>query len=245
MSDGPFAALGVGDDLEFHASKEPKSRRPWVDGVKYVPYLFVMKFELLVACLFSSSLAFGQFIPQPMGYNPDANSDGFIGVDDVLETLVLFGNAFENGDSTDIFVVNFVGQEDSTFVIPESTDICYFEWLPEFLDIPAEDNPYCINPAQMKCVLPAGNTLKFMSVMMKMGWKVNDTSTPYPSWNINPSTNCYSGELSFEALVWRRYGPNILDDNAFGFGWTGQYGLVTSSIFVRHLDGTWHVMFEE
>ena len=91
-----------------------------------------MKTILFLLFALTLGTAFGQFIPQPMGYNPDANSDGFIGVDDVLETLVLFGNAFDNGDSTDIFVVNFVGQEDSTFVIPEYTDICYFEWLPEF-----------------------------------------------------------------------------------------------------------------
>ena len=140
MSDGPFAALGVGDDLEFHASKEPKSRRPRVDGVKYVPYLLVMKFELLVAWLFSSSLAFGQFIPQPMGYNPDANSDGFIGVDDVLETLVLFGNAFENGDSlvvtswsfpddypTPLTLEEELSGDPVTVFIPEATDLLYID----------------------------------------------------------------------------------------------------------------------
>ena len=43
--------------------------------------------------------AFGQFIPQPMGYNPDVNGDEFIGVDDVMGTLALYDNAFDNGDS--------------------------------------------------------------------------------------------------------------------------------------------------
>ena len=53
-------------------------------------------FSLLMAC---GVTAFGQFIPQPNAYNPDANGDSFIGVDDVIGTLALYGNAFETGDS--------------------------------------------------------------------------------------------------------------------------------------------------
>ena len=53
-------------------------------------------FSLLLAC---GVTAFGQFIPQPMGYNPDVNGDEFIGVDDVMGTLALYDNAFDNGDS--------------------------------------------------------------------------------------------------------------------------------------------------
>ena len=49
----------------------------------------------------------GQFIPQPMGYNPDANGDSFIGVDDVMGTLALYGNTFDNGDSLVIKYINY------------------------------------------------------------------------------------------------------------------------------------------
>lgn len=66
-----------------------------------------------------------------------SDSDGAIGSEDLMGMLSLYGTVFDNGDSTEIFMVGFVGIEDSTFVIPESTDICYFEWLPEFLDVPA------------------------------------------------------------------------------------------------------------
>ena len=174
-----------------------------------------------------------------------SDSDGAIGSEDLMGMLSLYGTVFDNGDSTEIFMVDFVGIEDSTFVIPESTDICYFEWLPEFLDVPAEENPYCINEAQLKCILPAGNTLKFMSLIMRMGWQTTTTMSPPPQWNVHPSVNCYNGSLSFEGLHWRRNGPNFYDDSVFGLGWGGQNGLVTTSIFVRHLDGTWHIMFEE
>lgn len=193
----------------------------------------------LMAFVFAVN-AGAQFIPQPMEYNPDANDDEFIGVDDVIGILALYDNAFDNGDSTEIFVVDFVGQEDSTFVIPESADICYFEWLPEFLDVPAAENPYCINQAYLKCVLPAGNSLKFMSVIMKFGWKTTILMNPHPQWNVHPSVDCYNGSLAFEGLDWRRNGPSILDDSVISFGWSGQHGIEESFILVRHMDGTWH-----
>ena len=60
----------------------------------------------LLALLLSCSML-GQFIPQPMGYNPDANGDSFIGVDDVMGTLALYGNTFDNGDSLVIKSINY------------------------------------------------------------------------------------------------------------------------------------------
>lgn len=201
-----------------------------------------MKTTILSLCMAFAIALNAQFIPQPMGYNPDSNSDGAIGSEDLMGMLSLYGTEFDNGDSTEIFMVDFVGVEDSTFVIPESTDICFIEWLPEFLDVPAEENPYCINEAQMKCVLPAGNTLKFMSVIMKMGWKTTIPMNPHPQWNINTSVDCYGGSLAFEGLDWRRNGPPVMDDGVVSFGWTGQHGIEESLIFVRHLDGTWHRM---
>ena len=51
--------------------------------------------------------AFGQFIPQPNAYNPDANGDSFIGVDDVMGTLALFNSPFNNGDSLNTLIIEF------------------------------------------------------------------------------------------------------------------------------------------
>ena len=36
VSDGPFFTVGGADDLEFHASKKPRSPPVGVDAVKYV-----------------------------------------------------------------------------------------------------------------------------------------------------------------------------------------------------------------
>ena len=68
-----------------------------------------------------------------MGYNPDANGDEFIGVDDVIGTLALFGNSFSNNDSImtmDVTfpIVNEAGEElhfdlPDFFVIPEDVDV--------------------------------------------------------------------------------------------------------------------------
>ncbi len=203
-------------------------------------YLRFMK--TIFSLLFASTLglAFGQFIPQPMGYNPDENGDAFISVTDLQGMLALYGNAFDNGDSTDIFVVDFVGQEDSTFVIPETTDICYFEWLPEFQDVPEEENYYCINESNLfplRGVLPAGNTLKFMTIIVKAGWKTTDYE--FISWNTHPGVYCYATELKLEGLSWRRRGSNLMDDSVIEVSWNWD-GKVVSFIVVRHLDGTWH-----
>ena len=65
--------------------------------------------------------AFGQFIPQPNAYNPDANGDSFIGVDDVMGTLALFGKAFDNGDSLQIMDLEM--PETGLYEIDPGTDI--------------------------------------------------------------------------------------------------------------------------
>lgn len=75
-------------------------------------------FSLLMAC---GVTAFGQFIPQPNAYNPDANGDSFIGVDDVMGTLALYGNAFETSDSLQVVDIE-LGPE-SWYNIEPNTDI--------------------------------------------------------------------------------------------------------------------------
>ena len=58
-----------------------------------------MKMPLSLLLFLALGRAFGQFIPQPMGYNPDENGDAFISVTDLQGMLALYGNAFDNGDS--------------------------------------------------------------------------------------------------------------------------------------------------
>ena len=88
-------------------------------------------FSLLLALSIGSAL--GQFIPQPMGYNPDVNGDEFIGVDDVMGTLALYNNTFDLGDSLVISSLNFPADYPETYggsgspliQIDEATDFLY------------------------------------------------------------------------------------------------------------------------
>lgn len=78
-------------------------------------------FSLLMAC---GVTAFGQFIPQPNAYNPDANGDSFIGVDDVIGTLALYNSVFDNGDST-VSIFETLTDPLDTLWIPENADIVH------------------------------------------------------------------------------------------------------------------------
>ena len=88
-------------------------------------------FSLLLALSMGS--AFGQFIPQPTGYNPDQNGDAFISVTDLQGMLALFGNAFDSGDSLVISSLNFPADYPETYggsgspliQIDEATDFLY------------------------------------------------------------------------------------------------------------------------
>lgn len=59
-----------------------------------------------------------------MGYNPDVNGDEFIGVDDVMGTLALYDNAFDNGDSI-VSVFETVTVPYDTIVVDDNTDLLY------------------------------------------------------------------------------------------------------------------------
>lgn len=113
-------------------------------------YLNRMKLQLFVACLAFSSLAFGQFIPQQMGYNPDENGDDLIGVNDLQVLLALYGQPFDNGDSVVVTSMTFPedygdvfggnNYEEPWIFVSEETDILYLHqtedqqvglWLPQ------------------------------------------------------------------------------------------------------------------
>ena len=66
-----------------------------------------------------------QFIPQPMGYNPDSNSDGFVGAEDLMGLLSLYGTPYDDGDSVDVVTLDYTGFESDTLQIPEHADIVY------------------------------------------------------------------------------------------------------------------------
>ena len=62
-----------------------------------------------------------------MGYNPDENADGLIGVSDLAGLLALYGNPFDNSDSTVVEYLEFPelnGEADTVF-ISENADIIY------------------------------------------------------------------------------------------------------------------------
>jgi hypothetical protein len=111
--------------------------------------------KTILSLLFALTLgtAFGQFIPQPMGYNPDVNGDEFIGVDDVMGTLALYDNAFDNGDSVVTVFADLTDPLDTLF-IPANTDMVY-------INADGPENPHFL------IELPSGTGFKTLVVMAK------------------------------------------------------------------------------
>lgn len=110
----------------------------------------------LLALLLSCSML-GQFIPQPMGYNPDANGDSFIGVDDVMGTLALYGNTFDNGDSLVIKSINYPE------VAPEYTAAGVDIAIQEDWDLLYLSNSYT---SVLDISLPEGNGFKVLQLFV-------------------------------------------------------------------------------
>ena len=77
-----------------------------------------------IACFFALSMS-AQFIPQPMGYNPDSNNDAFVGIDDLMAVLSLYGTPYDSGDSVEVVTLDFTGFENDTLSAPEAADIVY------------------------------------------------------------------------------------------------------------------------
>ena len=115
-------------------------------------------FTTLLALLLSCSML-GQFIPQPMGYNPDANGDSFIGVDDVMGTLALYGNSFDNGDS---LVVKYINYPD---VAPEYTAAGIDIAVQEDWDLLYLNNSSTTSVLDIS--LPDGNGFKVLQLFVK------------------------------------------------------------------------------
>ena len=83
-------------------------------GVSCICKPMMMKHLLTaIACFFALSMS-AQFIPQPMGYNPDSNSDSFVGIDDLMAVLSLYGTPYDSGDSVEVVTLDFTGFENDT-----------------------------------------------------------------------------------------------------------------------------------
>ena len=94
-----------------------------------------------------------QFIPQPMGYNPDVNGDELIGVEDLMGTLSLYGNPFDNVDST-VTVFLTVTEDNGLYSIPENADVVYI----------SADGP---ENSSFNFILPSGDGFKSLVIFVK------------------------------------------------------------------------------
>ena len=133
--------------------------------------------KTILSLLFALTLgtAFGQFIPQPMGYNPDVNGDEFIGVDDVMGTLALYDNAFDNGDST-VTVHLTVSEDNGLYSIPESADVAYI----------TADGP---ENSSFNLILPSGDGFKSLVIFVK---NIDGIDGSQASLNFLRSADCLS-----------------------------------------------------
>lgn len=92
--------------------------------------LHIMKYCIAIFTFALYAHCCAQFIPQPMGYNPDENSDGLIGVGDLQGLLALYGNTFDSGDSLvvefDTWDVNLpYGNGEDDYVMNSGIDLLY------------------------------------------------------------------------------------------------------------------------
>lgn len=83
-----------------------------------------MKTTILSLCMAFAIALNAQFIPQQMGYNPDVNGDELIGVEDLMGTLSLYGNSFDNGDSLIVQTISFPEEEGDYFDGSCGSDVC-------------------------------------------------------------------------------------------------------------------------
>ena len=118
-------------------------------------------FTTLLALLLSCSML-GQFIPQPMGYNPDANGDSFIGVDDVMGTLSVYNSFFANNDSLELGFFEF--PQDLNYQTSETDGVGDFS-VGDSLDLVyLVQNDYSF----VHIHLPSGNTWKVLQIFYRV-----------------------------------------------------------------------------
>lgn len=179
--------------------------------MKYVIFVFV-------CCLTVGGNA--QFIAQPMGYNPDSNSDGFVGAEDLMGLLSLYGAPYDDGDSVDVVILDYAGFESDTLQIPEHADIVYLL-----------SGEYTGDGSQVSraALLPLGSTWKTIIVFGYTTFSYNERCDYFiysdEPWVIEGVEQPYHRYIGY---VLGGYNPN----------WNSDLGGYT--IFVRDHFGKWH-----
>ena len=162
--------------------------------------------------------ALGQFIPQPNAYNPDANGDSFIGVDDVMGTLALFGNAFETSDSLQSLSLEF-SQESIQSDGPGTWENPY--QLPEGIDVLVV---HSVDVEHVHLNLPSGTGFHSLLIM---------TTTENPG----PSTTSFSFYGPANDDYVQIYGDDTLETlHIDAYSWHGRWGAL-----LRSPSGQWLV----
>ena len=147
-----------------------------------------MKHLLTLAALLVSTLSLAQFTP----YNPDADNDQFVGAQDLLAFLPLFGEGF-NSDSLIAYGVSQLIEPswcglsenncaDTTLQIPQDADLVFYDLAGD--SIPG-DNQF---PA-VKLVLPESP-----KTILLFGMGVGETASIY-SLGYEDETGTYLGGL--------------------------------------------------
>ena len=161
-----------------------------------------MKHLLTLAALFVSTLSLAQFTP----YNPDADNDQFVGAQDLLAFLPLFGEDWDL---------------DSLTIYPAS------ELLPpSWCDLPGNGNActqYLVVPQDADIIycdleVDYGKFLVLPEVPKPM---IIFNATDTPSWDFN-TVNTEEGETliqAFSYIVRYEYGKNFAILTGFGGNW--------------------------
>ena len=189
---------------------------------------------LVFWALCSPSLS--QFIPQPMGYNPDSNGDEFIGVDDLTGMLALFGNTFLTSDSLGSMVFDWEENQNDTLLIPEDVSILYLQDTDPYLDVTQSEFP-----RYRHACLPTGTSWKALIVFYDytIQWETFDD---YASSN-SENTSFIEYKILHERMAgpyWEPLGIQWVElSKQYCFGGTSECGY---NIFLRDQFGRWHKM---
>lgn len=191
-----------------------------------------MRVILAIALFTSTTVVSGQFFPQDAEYNPDVDGDQYIGVNDILGILPLFGNAFSSADS--IAVENVTvgynhrcwpdGSNGSPVILPD-VDVVYLDVNPYLnADFPSAYETYnCF-----KVKLPSGAGFKTLLVIPS---HINSLTPPLgasgdgiSSLNFEFFADNFTHALQFDGNVDGTWGPTA--------GWHAW-------MFIRDHNGNW------
>ena len=206
-----------------------------------------MKTTILSLCMAFAFALNAQFIPQPMGYNPDSNSDGYIGSADLVGLLALYGNAFGNNDSIQVVELSFIGSETDTLEIPEYADVVVVHH--EFV------NPDSYGHEHWYFKMPSDESFKTMLVLPRVNQTNSELSeqfaeefflTPYfhflDSCNEN-STGEWESFWNSETGSWDGNATPCSGFEQFYYSYGLRARNSVHAILIRSFDGIWSHSF--